>query len=304
MKETSRSNIKLTQRFISEHGAGVLTRMGEAPITGAQWHMSSHGAVIRVEGEHDDIFERLIIVIPRPPDAQVERFREWVEARIEHYGWYLELTNTGRCVQSKIRGRCAVVTVMRRLGRSTADPSFTLPPQDEIVGILGAFIRNLERYVEYLGDMDLRYVNAMRVYDVPRVNRSNQQVIGLDVLPTLIGLDGDSNPIHPLTLARGIIGEFAELYDQAREGVGAQESGFSPRKVRLKRRDLDSLDKTVNSLDQVCANIDLHRPSLSTVNDWLVAAESPPERKPRKGSIAVTLVLIAMCVGLAFHLAR
>jgi hypothetical protein len=304
MNEMTRSSIKLTHRFVSEHGTGILTKMGEAPINNAQWHMSSHGAVIRVEGEHDEIFERLVIIVPRPPDAQPERFREWVEARIEHYGWYLELTNTGRCVHSSIHGMCAVVTIMRRLGRSTADPSFALPPHNEILGVLGAFVRNLERYVEYLGDADLRYVNAMRVYDVPRVNRPNQQVIGLDVLPTIIGLDRESNSIHPLTLARGIIGEFAELYDQAREGLDAGEGSFNPAKTRRKRKALTSLNETVNNLDRVCGNIDLHRPALATVIEWLAEAEAPPERKPRKGSMVITLVLIALCVALAFHLAQ
>mgnify|MGYP001266461303 CR=1 FL=1 len=301
MSQTARSSKILTERFVLEHGQSLLERFGEAPVQHAAWHISSHGAVVRVEGEHDALFERLFVVIPKPPDAPASRFKPWAEGRIEHYNWYLELTNLGRCVQSLVSDMCGIVTVMRRIGRSTADPQFSLPEPAGIFGILGRFAKHTQHYVDFLGDADLRYVNAMRVYDIPRLRGAPDRVVGLDILPTLIGLEHEAKPIHPLTLVRGIIGEFAELYDQEREVLGGAESDVPKRK--RKQRALEC-ERAVNALDGVCAKIELQRPTLELVSTWLQGIDKPPPKKQSKGSLWTTLGLIIACVLLAWHLAR
>ena len=219
MNQQAHSSRMLSEKFVFEHGNDLLARFQESVVDGRRWHIGSHGAVIRVEGEHDDYFERLFVVVPRPPDAPPARFKGWAEGRIEHYNWYLELTNLGRCVQSVVTDVCAVVTVMRRIGHTTADERCQLPDVDGVFKTLGQFVAHLRHYVDFLGDSDLRYVSAMRVYRVPRINRRDESIIGLDVLPTLIGLDRDASPIHPLTLIRGIVGEFAELYERERDAL-------------------------------------------------------------------------------------
>ena len=302
MKESTRSNPKLVQRFIDEHAGSILARLGEVAIPGHQWHVSSHGAALRVEGAHDELFERIIVLLPRPPEAPSDRFRNWAESRLEHYNWYLEMSNTGRCVQSIYHDRSAVFVFMRRLGRSTGDPHFVLPSPRIVQTALARFVQDVRRYVQQLGDNDLKYVNAMRVYQVPRVKKDDEFIISLDVLPTLIGLDTESQPIHPLTLVRGTVGEFAELYDQERVRLADSLAGRLPTQMREERRRLDTVERLVNTLDGVCAKIDLHRPTLEAVHGWLKGPSY--KRVPSKPSSKWwTAAIVAACAAFAYFLA-
>ena len=81
-KDTPRS-VSQIRRFVTERGDDYLQRFDEEPVEGAEWLYSSHGAVIRVVGEYDNIFERLLVVVPRPREAPPERFQSWVKERLE-----------------------------------------------------------------------------------------------------------------------------------------------------------------------------------------------------------------------------
>ena len=305
MNDGSRSSLQITQRFVTTHGGSILVKMGEAIVPGADWHMSSHGAAIRVEGEHDSIFERLVVLIPRPTDAEADLFRSWVEERIKQLGWYMEMSNTGTCVQQSFHARHAVCVLMRRIGRSTGDPLFSMPAPSILPGVLDRFVLDLQRYVHHLGDVELRYVRAMKIYQIPRSKREDDFIVGLDVLPTLIGLDRETMAVSPLTLVRGIIGEFAELLDQYREGKVSKLSA-SPLKWRSQRKEVARIDDVVDGLDEICANIDLRRPSLDVVREWLstLTGTRPKKKRVSKGSRTVTILLVLFCCALAWHLAR
>jgi hypothetical protein len=75
-------------------------------------------------------------------------------------------------------------------------------------------------------------------------------------------------------------------------------------KARGRSQSLGRYEATVNALDQVCAKIDLQRPTLAMVEKWLREVGNPIKPKQAKGSLWITLVLIAACIGLAWHLAR
>ena len=171
--------------------------------------------------------------------------------------------------------------------------------------MLDRFVLDLQRYVRYLGDSDLRYVRAMKIYPVPRAKKEDELIIGLDILPTLIGLEEDTMAVSPLTLVRGIIGEFAELLDQHREGK-AQNLSSSPLKWRKERKELARVDSLVDALDEICANIDLRRPDLNTVREWLkgLVGKTPKQRRASNSSRLVTILLILGCCALAWHLAH
>ncbi len=279
--------------------------MGEEIVPGADWHLGSHGAAIRVEGEHDSIFERLVVLLPRPADADEPLFRTWVEERIKQLSWYMEMSNTGTCVQKSFHARHAVCVLMRRIGRATGDPMFSMPAPSLIPGILDRFLLDLQRYVRHLGDVELRYVRAMKAYQIPRSKKPDEFVIGLDVLPTLIGLDRETMAVSPLTLARGIIGEFAELLDQYREGKVSKLSS-SPLKWRKQRKEIALVDSVVDGLDEICANIDLRRPGIDVVREWLgtLIPRKAKSRPSSAGSRNVTIVLVLACCALAYYLAR
>ena len=48
----------------------------------------------------------------------------------------------------------------------------------------------------------------------------------MDILPTLVGLQGEPVPIHPLTLVRGTIGEVAEMLDGQLRPEDAQDKDW------------------------------------------------------------------------------
>ena len=253
---------RFTRKFIELHGANVLERLGEAPLAGARWHISTYGGVVRVEGEHDELFERLAVVLPSPQDVTPARFHAWAEQRIEHLHWYMEQANIGLKDSHTASSRCVVGVFVRRVGRSIQDPMFVVPKAAVMAGLLEKFVLDVEKYVKAFGDEDLKYVRAVKVFKIPRKKVDDEYVIGLDVLPTLIGLEGEPAPINPLTLVRGVLGEFAELLDQTRERLRGESGGRLGRKTRTR---LQEYDEFVGHLDALCRRIDVERPSLSAV---------------------------------------
>lgn len=289
MVERSANVGRHVRSFIRGRGEALLERLGETPYSGADWSLASHGAVIRVRGEHEDLFERLVIVLPRPPDAPADKFKAWADTRMAHLGWYMETCNTGRLVQSVQHDVSVVGVFMQRVGRDPNDAATELPPPAEVPELLRVFALNLERYVVNLGDEELRYVRALRLYRVPRHERPDDFVLGVDVLPTVIGLAEPTVPIDPLTLVRGVIGEMAELFDQRREARARSLTPLQPRAWRIGRRAVGAMGRLVGDLDALCAWIDGERPTLSMVRGRLEALAAPRSRR-RGWALALVVV--------------
>ena len=260
-KESPRSVAQI-RRFITEKGDEYLTHFKEVPVENAEWLYSSHGAVIRVSGEYDALFERLFILVPRPREAPSDRFQNWVNERLQGLTWYMEASNTGKCVRTQVSDTAACAIVMRRVGALLGSDSCPIPKANQSYEMLESFVRDVRSYVRNIEDNMLRYVRSLRLYKIPRKKDTFDFVIGLDVLPTLVGLEGDSVPIHPLTLVRGTIGEVAELLD------GQLDSRHGRRLSRTERRDIKSV---VKHLDAICIQIDNDRPDLEGVQQLLKA---------------------------------
>ena len=137
-----------------------------------------------------------------------------------------------------------------------------------------------------IGDESLRYVRSLRLFEVPRKDGTLEFVIGLDILPTLVGLQGDSVPIHPLTLARGTIGEVAELLD------GQLDTTSRKKLSRVEQRAIKS---AVKHLDSICIQIDSQRPDLEGVQQLLKATRQLQEERQggKLSPIMGGLVLLA-----------
>ena len=266
-KETQRS-VSQIRRFVVEKGGEYLEHFAEAPVEGAQWLYSSHGAVVRVVGEYDDIFERLFVVVPRPREAPVERFQAWVKERLDGLSWYMEASNTGKCVRIQVNETAATAIIMRRIGSLLGGPNCPVPQASDVYGLLERFVRDLRSYVRNIGDESLRYVRSLRLFEVPRKDGDLEFVIGLDILPTLVGLQGESVPIHPLTLVRGTIGELAELLDGQLEGRG---------QVKITRSQKRAIKSAVKHLDAVCLQMDSERPDLEGVQQLIKATRQHQE---------------------------
>ncbi|MCA9539236.1 MAG: hypothetical protein KC620_10145 [Myxococcales bacterium] len=278
--------------FLHERGDQVLTALGERPYRGAAWSPSSHGAVIRAHGEHDDLFERLVVVLPRPADAPADRFRPWGERRLQHLGWYMERCNTGKLVRVMAREHAVMGVFMQRVGRDPNDPQTELPPPDRVPALLLDFATHLELYVRNLGDDELRYVRALRLFRVPRHQRPDDFVLGVDVLPTVIGLAEQTIALSPPTLVRGVIGELAEVLDQRREALAAEATLRTPIEWWRARKQARVTLRVVDQLDQLCTRIDERQPDLPSVRAWLEQI-TPAPNKRRRWPIWPLLVLIA-----------
>ncbi len=284
-KETPKS-LSQIRRFVTEKGGDYLTHFAEVPVEGAEWVYSSHGAIIRVAGDYDEIFERIFVVVPRPREAPADRFQAWVKERLDGLAWYMEASNTGKCVRVQINETAAAAIIMRRIGSLLGGPTCPTPKASDVYGLLERFIRDLRGYVRNIGDESLRYVRSLRLFEVPRKDGSLEFVIGLDILPTLVGLQGESVPIHPLTLVRGTIGELAELLDAQLEGRA---------KRQLKRSERRAIKGAVKHLDSICIQMDSERPDLEGVQQLIKATRQgfePPQKSPWSHAVSA-LILVA-----------
>ncbi len=293
MSDTVRQNIARVRHFVRDFSGQVLQRIGEELHVDAQWRISSHGAAARVVGPHDAHFERTVVILPKPKDASTARFREWSEKRLEHFGWYVESCNIGTGVQTIFHDIASVGIFMLRKGRPIGDPRLKMAPAQDVPALLERFATNVELYVRNLGDDSLKFVRDIRCYPIPRVKVEDQYVLGIDVLPTVIGLEHEPVPINPLTLVRGVIGEVTEMVDQRRDEVAAMRSGLRPWSYFRISRQLRSIKRILDGLDSVCERIDLERPALSTVRSWL---QKLKEGKPKGTSSLTQVVLIIVGV--------
>jgi len=299
MSDTVRQNIARVRHFVRDFSGQVLQRIGEELHPDGQWRISSHGASVRVVGAHDTHFERIVVILPKPKDASVGRFREWSEKRLEHYGWYVESCNIGSGVQTIFHDIASVGVFMLRKGRPLGDPRVSIPAPHDVPALLEKFATNVELYVRNLGDDSLKFVRDIRSYRIPRVKVDDQYVLGIDVLPTVIGLEHDPVPINPLTLVRGVIGEVTEMVDQVKDELGATQSWLRPWAYFRVNRRRRAMARVLDGLDSICERIDLERPSLATVRSWL---QKLKEVKPKGGSSLRQVLLIVVGVTAAVWL--
>ena len=297
MSSATQEKTLYVRRFIGDNGGKVLEHLGEARLPTADWLVSSYGAVVRVSGPHDHLFERLVAILPRPQDATSEKFQPWANERFQQLDWYMEKANLGRVVQVVAHDMSMVGVIMRRLGKPPDSKELELGDATLFPSILERFVYDVERYVQNIGDEGLRYVRALKVYRVPRKKKDDDHVVGLDILPTVIGLSHDTSGIHPLTLVRGVIGEFAERADQLTKALGSKRAFFRGRGA------VEQAEQVRDFLDQLCASIDLERPVLSEVRYKLKTGLGRPKKKSDM-SMPGVIVTVALCALLAWYLAR
>lgn len=261
------------RRFIREKGAKLVELLREKPLEDAEWQRASHGAWLRVHGEHGDLFERLLVVVVRADDRPVDWFREWAEQRINQLGAYMEACNTGRVVRILVRDGSATGVLVRRIGRDPNQPDTELPPSDDIAGVLGDFVRDIERYLLHMGDDELRYIRAIRLFQIPRKAKPPLFLLGLDPLPTVVGLEGDPVSIRPLSLVRGVLAELAEQMAERRDGLSSTRSVTRPVHFAKTAPAVKRVERLVEGLDGLCADIDAIAPPLQEVREALYALQ-------------------------------
>lgn len=278
------------QTFVAEKGDRLLELLGEAPRADATWHIHSHGAFIHVHGEHDHLFDRLVVVLVRPDDDPAERFRGWAEHRFDRLGRYIEAGNSGKLVRTVAQDRCVTGIIMRRVGEDPSSPQADHPAPPAFPKVLARFALEVERYVAHLGDEDLRYVQALRLCQVPRGRQAPEHILTLDALPTVVGLRAVAVPIAPVSLVRGVIGELAEQLGHRRDERLATGSPLHPARWLGGLHRARQLDALISGLEEVAERIDRGRPTLAQIREWLGAIRVP--RWPLAGRLATTSVVL------------
>ncbi len=191
----------------------LLEAVGERALAGATWSLHSHGAVLAVESPHPGLFDRVVVLLPRPPERSPDEFRTWAEGRLGRLDTFLERTNTGRVTRQVPTDACVIASVTRRCGHDPSDPHGYFPPAEDVPRLLIGFVAHVEAYVKFMGDAGLRYVGGLRLYLLPRGSESPEWKLGLDVLDTVVGRREETESLAPLTLVRGVLTEVAAILE-------------------------------------------------------------------------------------------
>ncbi|MCK6569481.1 hypothetical protein L6V77_00025 [Myxococcota bacterium] len=201
------------RELIQNKEARLLEAVGERPVAGAAWAFHSHGAVLSVVTPHPGLFDRLVVLLPRPPERTPDEFRAWAEGRLGRLDTFLERTNIGRVVKQVPTDTCVIASVTRRVGHDPSDPNGYFPPPEDVPRLLIGFVAHLEAYVKFMGDPGLRYVGGLRLYRVPRGADAPEWKLGLDVLDTVVGRREETEDLAPLTLVRAVLREVAAILE-------------------------------------------------------------------------------------------
>ena len=259
------------QRYINEKSNKLLEVLGEKMLRGAQWHIHSHGGWVEVENEHDQFFERVIVVLPRPEQHSPKLFRPWAEARLKFFARYIERTNAGRVVRFVIQKQVVIAIVMRRKGFELQDPQAPLPEITQVPQLLKLFCREIQMYMNWMNDMELSFIQALKLTLIPQSPNPSIHKLSLDTLPTVLGLKGKKVPLNPVALVRGVISELAEQFDLRGnpevdydvEGVGRFFEHLS------RKRKQKQVEACIRELDQLAAKIDLLQPEFPQLCTWV-----------------------------------
>ena len=259
------------QRYVSEKSTKLLEVLGEKQLKDTQWHVHSHGAYLAVETDRKELFERLILVLPRPEQHSTKLFVPWAEGRLKHFARYIEQTNSGKVVRFIKQKQVVIAIVMRRVGYELQDPDLVLPPVEKVPALLKVFCREINMYIKWMQDHELSFIQALKLNKIPQVNRSPMYKFSLDILPTVLGLRGKSIPLNPVTLLRGVIGELAEQIDlRGVEDTDPDATGLGVFFEYLrKKRQQREVDACIQELDHLAARIDLLQPDFEHVARWI-----------------------------------
>ncbi len=196
---------------VAQRGNRLLELLDERARAGAKWECRSHGAVLPVVSPHDDLFERLVLLLPRPAEQAPEAFRAWVDGRLTRLDKYLQATNSGRVVQRLMLDNTAGATVMRRRGPDPSSPGVEWPAPERLPALMARFVRDVGLYARVMGDDGLRFLGALRLCAIPNREGQTDWRLTLDALDTLVGRREVSGPLTPLALVRGVLLELATI---------------------------------------------------------------------------------------------
>jgi hypothetical protein len=260
------------QRYIGDKSEKLLRLLGEKAIKEHSWSIHSHGAWLKVETDNNELFERIVIVLPRPEQHSPKLFRPWAEGRLKHLSRYVERTNAGRIVRFIVQKQVVIAILMARKGFDLQDPQCPLPEADKVAQLLKLFDREINMYITWMSDEELSFIQALKLHKIPQAHNPPLYKLSLDILPTVLGLKGKNPiPLHPVTLMRGVVGEIAEQLDS--RGVDPPDPDargwrklYDRYQRSLQRRQNEAC---IRELDSLAARIDLTQPSYPQVSSWL-----------------------------------
>ncbi len=259
------------QRFVSEKSKKLLDVLGEKAKEGQQWQLHTHGAWILVDSKMDMMFERLVIVLPRPEQHSPGLFQKWATDRLSRLGKFLEYSNTGRFVRLITQKHMVIGVLMRRRGYDLQQANAPFPKVERIPSLLQGFCRDIQAYISWMGDIELTYIQALKLFEIPQ--RSGEPIyrLALDPLPTAIGLKGKPIPLNPVTLVRGVMGEIAEQLDiRSKPSFSPYASLWDQMNERIDHYYAQkSTQACVRELDHLSARIDLMHPDFVQLSLWL-----------------------------------
>ena len=259
------------QRYVGEKSEKLLKVLGETPIKGAAWTIHSYGAWLKVQTENADLFERIVLVLPRPEQYSPKLFTPWAEGRLKYLGQYIERTNSGRIVRYLTQKQVVIAILMARRGYDLQDPECPFPEAGDVPKVLKLFDREISMYISWMSDEELSFIQALKLHRIPQAHSPALYKLSLDILPTVLGLKGKAIPLQPVTLIRGVIGELAEQLDSRgidppdHEARGLQRI-YDRYQRSLQRRRIEAC---IRELDALAARIDLTQPSYAQVSTWV-----------------------------------
>ena len=286
------------QRYVGDKSEKLLKLLGEKALKGQSWMIHSHGAWLRVESDNSELFERVVIVLPRPEQHSPKLFTPWAEGRLRHLARYVERTNSGRIVRFVVQKQVVIAILMARKGYDLQDPECPLPDAPKVPALLKLFDREINMYISWMSDEELSFIQALKLHKIPQAHNPPLFKLSLDILPTVLGLKGKSPiPLHPVTLMRGVIGEIAEQLDsRGIEGPDPDKRGlkklYDKYRRSLQRRQTEAC---IRELDALAARIDLTQPSYPQVSTWL----SELDGGKVEPLVPLRLVLALLCLVLA-----
>ena len=270
--ESQRPDGTHVQRFVGDKSEKLLKVLGEKALKGKSWSVHSHGAWLKVETDNSELFERIVIVLPRPEQHSPKLFTPWAEGRLKHLARYVERTNSGRIVRFLVQKQVVIAILMARKGYDLQDPNCPLPSSTKVPELLKLFDREINMYINWMSDEELSFIQALKLHKIPQAHNPPLYKLSLDILPTVLGLKGKSPiPLHPVTLMRGVIGEIAEQLDS--RGIDPPDPDakgwrklYDRYKRSLQRRQNEAC---IRELDSLAARIDLTQPSYPQVSTWV-----------------------------------
>ena len=260
------------QRYIGDKSEKLLKLLGETSLKDEAWSIHSHGAWLKVETDNKELFERIVIVLPRPEQHSPKLFKPWAEGRLQHLARYVERTNSGRIVRFIVQKQVVIAILMARRGFDLQDPECPLPEAPKIPHLLKLFDREINMYISWMSDEELSFIQALKLHKIPQAHNPALYKLSLDILPTVLGLKGKNPiPLHPVTLMRGVIGEIAEQLDsRGIDPIDPDIRGWRKLYDRyhrsLQRRRNEAC---IRELDSLAARIDLTQPAYPQVSSWV-----------------------------------